>query len=179
MAEQIAFVAGATGYTGRELFAIADRPNHLYMVGSMGCASSLGLGLSLALPKRRIVVADGDGAALMRMGNLATIGAYGGRNFQHLVLDNCMHESTGGQATVSSAISLAGVASACAYRVANAVVSQQQLQDFLRRQDGPDLLHLKTVAGVPENLPRPDIRPVEVKSRLMQHIGVDVPWAVL
>ena len=75
-------VIGTTGYTGRELFAINDRPNHFYMVGSMGCASSLGLGLSLSLPDHRIVVADGDGSVLMRMGNLATAGAYAGPWFQ-------------------------------------------------------------------------------------------------
>jgi len=95
--EDSSVVIGTTGFTGRELFAIADRPNQLYMVGSMGCASSFGLGLSLALPGKQILVADGDGAALMRMGNLATIGAYAGKNFQHLLLDNEVHESTGGQ----------------------------------------------------------------------------------
>ena len=61
-------IVATTGYTGRELYSIDDRPNHLYMVGSMGCASSLGLGLALARPDLRVVVIDGDGAALMRMG---------------------------------------------------------------------------------------------------------------
>ncbi|MFA5027291.1 MAG: phosphonopyruvate decarboxylase, partial [Candidatus Methylomirabilota bacterium] len=75
----------STGYTGRELYALDDRPNQLYMVGSMGCASSLGLGLSLARPDLTVVVIDGDGAALMRLGNFATIGAYGGANLCHLV----------------------------------------------------------------------------------------------
>ena len=73
-----------TGYTGRELYAVADRANHLYMVGSMGCAPSLGLGLALARPDLEVIVVDGDGAALMRMGNLATVGSYAPRNFRHL-----------------------------------------------------------------------------------------------
>ncbi|HMB59923.1 MAG TPA: thiamine pyrophosphate-binding protein, partial [Xanthomonadales bacterium] len=68
--EHDSVVIGTTGYSGRELFAIADRPNQLYMVGSMGCAASLGLGLSISLPGKRIFVVDGDGACLMRMGNL-------------------------------------------------------------------------------------------------------------
>lgn len=64
----------STGYTGRELYACGDRENQLYMVGSMGCASSFGLGIALARPDKRIIVIDGDGAALMRLGAFATIG---------------------------------------------------------------------------------------------------------
>jgi len=173
--ESESVVIGTTGFTGRELFAINDRPNHFYMVGSMGCASSFGLGLSLALPQRRVVVADGDGAVLMRMGNLATVGAYAGANFQHLLLDNGVHESTGGQATVSRALSLASVAAACGYRSTSEAVSLADLQSFLNRRTGPDFLQLKTKKGVPKDLPRPDVGPVEVKERLMRQLGVDVP----
>jgi len=174
--EDDSVVVGTTGYTGRELFAIADRPNQLYMVGSMGCASSFGLGLSLALPEKRVLVADGDGAALMRMGNFATIGAYAGRNFQHLLLDNGVHESTGGQATVSRGLSFAGVARACGYRSADEGLSGADLERFLRTSEGPSLLQLKTRPGVPEGLPRPDVKPRQVKQRLMRHLGIDVPW---
>ncbi|MCU0990556.1 MAG: phosphonopyruvate decarboxylase [Xanthomonadales bacterium] len=169
-------VIGTTGYTGRELFAIADRPNHFYMVGSMGCASSFGLGLALALPEKRVLVADGDGAALMRMGNFATAGAYGGDNFRHLLLDNAVHESTGGQSTVSRAVSFAGVARACGYRMAEEGLGAADLQRFLHSGQGPSLLHLKIRRGVPEGLPRPDVSPREVKQRLMRHLGIDVPW---
>lgn len=172
-------VIGTTGYTGRELFAIADRPNHFYMVGSMGCASSLGLGLSLALPEKKVLIADGDGAALMRMGNLATIGAYGRENFRHLVLDNTVHESTGGQSTVSPAVSFAAVAKACGYPEANEGLAMADLESFLQAKTGPALLHLKTRRGVPEGLPRPDVSPRQVKQRLMRHLGVDTPWMPL
>ena len=174
--EAESIVVGTTGYTGRELFAIADRPNHLYMVGSMGCASSFALGLSLALPGRRVVVADGDGAALMRMGNLATIGAYAGDNYQHLLLDNVVHESTGGQSTVSPAVSFAGVARACGYRQASEGLTAADLDRFLAGRAGPALLQLRTRRGVPEGLPRPDVKPRQVKRRLMEHLGIDVPW---
>lgn len=174
--EDDSVVIGTTGYTGRELFAIADRPNQLYMVGSMGCASSFALGFSLALPARRVVVADGDGAALMRMGNFATVGAYAGTNFQQLLLDNAAHESTGGQATVSRAISFAGVARACGYRHAAEGLDLGELRDFLQSGDGPSMLQLKTRRGVPEGLPRPDVGPREVKRRLMRHLGIDAPW---
>lgn len=172
-------VIGSTGFTGRELFAIEDRPNQLYMVGSMGCASSLGLGLSRALPGRNVLVVDGDGAALMRMGNFATAGAYGPTNFQHLLLDNQVHESTGGQSTVSAAVSFAGVARACAYRNASAGLSAEDLRTFLAARNGPSMLHLRTQSGVPEGLPRPDVKPREVKQRLMNHLGAEAPWASL
>ena len=177
--EDESVVIGSTGYTGRELFAIADRPNQLYMVGSMGCASSLGLGLSLALPGKQVLVADGDGAALMRMGNLATIGAYGGDNFRHLLLDNGVHESTGGQSTVSPVVSFAAVAKACGYRDAGEALRRPELESFLQAQNGPSLLQLRTKRGVPEGLPRPNISPREVKQRLMRHLGVNTPWSAL
>ena len=177
--EDNSVVIGTTGFTGRELFAIADRPNQLYMVGSMGCASSLGLGLSLALPGKQVLVADGDGAALMRMGNLATIGAYGGENFHHLLLDNGVHESTGGQSTVSPAVSFAAVAKACGYCTAGEALQRTELESFLQAQNGPSLLQLRTKQGVPEGLPRPDVTPREVKQRLMRHLGVDTPWMQL
>lgn len=172
-------VVGTTGFTGRELFAIEDRPNHLYMVGSMGCASSFGLGLSLALPDRKVLVADGDGAALMRMGNFATAGAYGEANFSHLVLDNGVHESTGGQSTVSAGVSFSGVARACGYREATSGTRADTLRRFLGDANGPSLLHLKTRRGVPENLPRPDVKPREVKARLMRHLGAESAWTHL
>ena len=109
---------GTTGYTGRELFAVEDRSNQLYMVGSMGCASSFALGVSLARPDLDVTVVDGDGAGLMRMGNFATIGSYGRNNLAHVLLDNGVHESTGSQATVSANVSFADIAAACGYGLA-------------------------------------------------------------
>ena len=170
-------VIATTGYTGRELYAIADRPNQLYMVGSMGCASSFGLGLALARPDLRVVVIDGDGAALMRMGNFATAGIYAGSNFYHIVLDNEVHDSTGAQATVSSGISFADIAAACGYGVAidgdNTGVIDHLLTDESDRIEGPHFAHVKIQSGTDGELPRPAITPAEVVRRLMQHIGAN------
>jgi phosphonopyruvate decarboxylase len=168
---------GTTGYTGRELFAIGDRPNQLYMVGSMGCASSLGLGLSLVLPTWRVVVLDGDGAALMRMGNIATAGAYAGDNFRHLLMDNAMHESTGGQSTVSSGVRFAIVARACGYPFASEGVHESDVNALMHAPAGPALLHLHIRPGVPDDLPRPAIRPLDVRRRLMAHLGITTGWS--
>lgn len=159
----------STGFAGRELYAIEDRPNQLYMVGSMGCASSLGLGLSMVRPDKKVIVVDGDGAALMRMGNFATAGAYAGSNFYHLLLDNQVHESTGGQATVSAGVDFPAIARACGYHKVHPSGGIDHLQGFL---DGnaPSFMHILTCRGIPEDLPRPAIKPVDVARRLMKHM---------
>jgi phosphonopyruvate decarboxylase len=162
-------VIASTGFAGRELYAIEDRVNHLYMVGSMGCASSLGLGLSLARPDQKVIVVDGDGAALMRMGNFATIGAYADGNYYHLLLDNQVHESTGGQATVSSGIDFSAIARACGYRSVYDCGGTSQLNSFLQNT-APSFMQVRIQRGVPENLPRPSITPADVTRRLQQHM---------
>ena len=167
----------STGFSGRELYAIDDRPNQLYMVGSMGCASSLGLGLSLVRPDKKIIVIDGDGAALMRMGNMATIGAYGGANYYHILLDNRVHESTGGQMTVSSGVDFPAVAAACGYReVHRAGTDLRCVGEFLQAK-APAFMCVNTRKGVPEGLPRPSVKPAEVARRLMNHLNVNAAWA--
>jgi phosphonopyruvate decarboxylase len=166
-------VFASTGFCGRELYAIDDRANQLYMVGSMGCVSSLALGFALARPDLDVIALDGDGAALMRMGAFATVGRYRPANLTHVLLDNGEHESTGGQATVASSVSFAAVAAACGY--ASAVDSDRlaSLDELLvaRRQDGPRFLRLAIAPGTPPDLPRPTVTPVDVGLRLMRHIG--------
>ena len=166
-------VIATTGFTGRELFAINDRINQLYMVGSMGCASSLGLGLALARPDLHIVVIDGDGAALMRMGNFATVGSYAGSNLTHIVLDNEAHDSTGAQATVSGNVRFDDIAAACGYATAYTGNDIQLLDELFSLQDidGPRFAHIKISTGTMSNLPRPDIAPPDVLRRLMKHIN--------
>ena len=174
-AEETVLIA-STGFNGRELYAIEDRPNQLYMVGSMGCAASLGLGLSLVRPDKKVVVIDGDGAALMRMGNIATVGAYGGDNFYHLLLDNRVHESTGGQATVSTTVDFQKIAAACDYKeLIHLAADSQGIETFLQAK-APAFMHVTTVRGVPDDLPRPSVKPAEVARRLMKHLGVSTPW---
>ncbi len=171
--DQRTVVIATTGFTGRELYALADRPQHFYMVGSMGCASSLGLGLALARPDLRVMVIDGDGAALMRMGNLATLGAYNPSNLIHVVLDNEAHDSTGAQSTVSACIDFASVAAACGYGRVTRSDDVAELGQFLTARDdaGSGFLHMKIATGARDDLPRPAIAPPAVRARLMQHIG--------
>lgn len=166
-------IIATTGYTGRELFAHADRANHLYIVGSMGCASSLALGLSLVRPDLRIIIIDGDGAAFMRMGNFATIGAYGASNLVHILLDNSVHDSTGGQATTSPSVSFARIAAACGYANCSEGNTLKILENILNfpSANGPCFAHLKIGAGTRSQLPRPELRPDQVRRRFMAHIS--------
>jgi phosphonopyruvate decarboxylase len=163
----------STGFCGRELYAIDDRPNHLYMVGSMGCVLPLALGLALARPDMRVIALDGDGAALMRLGAFATVGAYGPANLWHLLLDNGVHDSTGGQATVSPRISFAMMAAACGYASSLETSDLGQIRSWLneRPADGARFARLFIRPGTPSDLPRPAVTPVDVKIRLMQHMG--------
>jgi phosphonopyruvate decarboxylase len=166
-------VLASTGFCGRELYAIDDRPNQLYMVGSMGCVVPLALGLALARPDLRVLALDGDGAALMRMGAFATVGAYGPPNLQHLLLDNGAHDSTGGQATVSARVSFAEVAAACGYAASLDTDDLGQIAAWLDAPllDGPRFARLLTRLGTPGDLPRPSMTPVAVKTRLMHHFA--------
>lgn len=166
-------LVATTGYTGRELFAIEDRANQLYMVGSMGCASSLGLGIALARPDLKVVIIDGDGAGLMRMGNFATLGSYAGNNLVHILLDNEVHDSTGAQATVAGNIDFASIAEASGYAVCLSG-NHVSLIDELFKQDavqGPVFGHLKIKPGTIDNLPRPNVSPESVLVRTMKQIG--------
>lgn len=159
-------VLATTGHTGRDLYGLADRANQFYMVGSMGCVSSLGLGLALCQPGRRVVVLDGDGAALMRLGALATIGHERPANLVHVLLDNTAHESTGGQATVTATTDLAAVAHACGYpRVVRAGTPDEVAAALTAVAPGPTFVHVRTRSDPAQKLPRPTITPVQVAER--------------
>ncbi len=163
-----------TGKTSRELFTIGDFPNNFYMVGSMGCISSLGLGLGLARPDKKIIAIDGDGALIMRMGSLATNAYYASANLLHIVIDNGAYDSTGGQPSVSENIDFPAIAHACGYpRTAAAHDPETLKQHMASWQKDPvlTLLHVRVKKGAAENLQRPDLPPHEIKNRFMSFMG--------
>lgn len=162
-----------TGKCGRELFTLEDRRQHLYQVGSMGCASAMGLGVALSV-RRQVAVLDGDGAALMRMGTLATIGAYAPGNLLHILLDNGAHDSTGGQVTVSNVIRFADIALACGYTSAAACDSLDGFERALRQaltEEGPHFIHMKIRPGSMSSLGRPTVKPPEVARRFQEFLA--------
>ena len=154
-------IVSTTGYTSRELNTICDRQLNFYTVGSMGCASSIALGIAM-VSKKRVIVLDGDGAGIMRMGALSTIGMVNPDNLLHLMLDNGAHESTGGQPTASFKTNLGGVAASCGYQN---VISTNNLTDlaniFNSKPNGCTFVHFKVKPGVLKNLGRPTIAPFE------------------
>jgi phosphonopyruvate decarboxylase len=165
-------VIATTGKTGRELFTLQDRKQHLYQVGSMGCAAPMGLGVALEIG-RRVIVIDGDGAALMKLGAMATIGASQPQALLHILLDNGVHDSTGGQATVSASVDFAAVAIACGYAHAfscdSAAGFAAAFAEALGRS-GPMLLHVRIRPGSMEKLGRPTIAPHEVALRFRDFV---------
>ena len=169
-------VIATTGYTGRELYALEDRPNQFYMVGSMGCASSFALGVALTRPDRRVVVVDGDGAVLMRMGALAVLGTQKPANLIHIVLDNGSYESTGNQATVSPSVDLCTVARACGYDRVVELNDPEELAQVLAERDRPGyssaltFIRVPIFSGAPEGLPRPKVTPPEVAQRFARFV---------
>ena len=167
-----AVVVATTGKCGRELFTIADRAQHLYQVGSMGCAPAMGLGIALNADCP-VVVLDGDGAALMKLGSMGTIGSSAPRDLIHVVLDNGTYDSTGGQPTTAPAVRFAKVAVACGYRAGWEVNGLAELSDVFTRalgSPGPHLIHMKIAPGSIENLGRPSVKPRDVARRFRQFL---------
>jgi len=168
-----AVLIATTGKTARELSAYRDRPTNFYVVGSMGCASSLALGVALHKKDRTVVALDGDGAALMRLEAMASIGYYRPANFLHVVLDNEAYESTGGQRTLSGGINFPSMAIACGYRTAGSVNTAEGVQKLLEASSsrpGPHLIHLRIRPGSDPDLPRPSLAPPDLAERFRRAI---------
>nr|WP_237547910.1 phosphonopyruvate decarboxylase [Streptomyces sp. SID5473] len=143
-------VVSTTGYTSRELFGVTGSKDHFYMQGSMGHALAFGLGAALRSPRLPVVVLDGDGAAIMHMGTLSSVGAARPGNLVHLVFDNGSYESTGGQATTSHATDLAAVARAAGYvsaQVCHTVEEVTSALDTALRGNGPHCVVARVSSG--------------------------------
>lgn len=162
-----------TGKTGRELYEVEDSDNNLYMVGSMGCVGSLGLGLAYTRKDIDVVVIDGDGSLLMRMGSLSTNGYYQSENMLHILLDNQVHDSTGGQNTVSHNVDFVNIAAACGYEKSCYIHNLYELEKCIQEwkmTKGLTFIYLKISKGSKQNLGRPKVTPSEVKTRLQRFL---------
>jgi phosphonopyruvate decarboxylase len=158
------FYVATTGYTARELaFARKKRgepdDHDLLVVGSMGHAMSIALGIALARPKAAIVCLDGDGSLAMHLGAMAMIGQRKPRNLGHVLLDNGMHESVGGQPSALRNADPAGIARACGYATVGACDDLERLVGILSEAasgPGPWFAQVKLGQGTVPGLPRPD-----------------------
>jgi sulfopyruvate decarboxylase subunit beta len=155
------------GFPSRELYAVKDSPTHFYMLGSMGMASSIGLGLAMS-GKRKVVVFDGDGSVLMNMGTLVTIFSQGPENLILVVFDNQCYGSTGSQCTYTTKIDLLKVAKSVGFK--NTFVFEEEI-NFKEALDveGPVFVHLKVKPGN-ANVPIIDMEPEEIKERFMKEV---------
>ena len=158
----------ATGFICRASQAVQDRSENFYMIGSMGIASSIGAGIALAKPKQKVLVLDGDGAVLMNMGTLATIGALKIRNLVHVVLDNESYESTGSQPSLTHIIHLEKIAKASGYVFSKKVTKPAELKNAMKtllKKNGPAFLLVKVAKDNNAPYPRITATPEEITER--------------
>jgi phosphonopyruvate decarboxylase len=164
-----ALVVSTTGKASRELYETRARACHghdrdFLMVGSMGHASQIALGLALGRPALPVICLDGDAAAAMHLGSFAVIGSSSAGNLRHVVLHNGAHDSVGGHPSAGAGQSFAAIALACGYRWARTALDEQGLHAAMGemlRQSGPTLLEVRVRRGARTDLGRPLWLPAE------------------
>ena len=168
-------VVAANGWISREACAASDRAENFYMLGSMGLASPIALGLALAQPERRVVVFDGDGNLLMTLGTLAMIGDLRPPNFLHIVFDNEVYGSTGAQRSATASVALDALALAAGYLDVRRAVTIDELNaaiDALLTATGPAFLLVKVDAAANGTAPRVPHEPDAISARVRAALGV-------
>lgn len=168
-------VVSTTGKTSREIFEIREKrhQNHkqdFLMVGSMGCALSAGLAIKLNT-KKRVFVVDGDGAVLMKMGTLTTVGSYSPKKFVHIVIDNGAYESTGGQFTSSGVVDWKKLFQSAGYQTITLVNSKASLKKLVfSNLKSPSAIIVKVVPGSRKDLGRPTTTPIQNRDAFMAFV---------
>ena len=163
-------IISANGFISRDLFSISDTRPTFYMIGSMGLASSIGLGIALKRPKKKIFVFDGDGNILMNLGSLTTIGSLKPKNLIHVIFDNSVHESTGSQPTNTNFVSIEKITKACNYNHTFTVKTKNNFEKVLRKikkLKGPIMIVVKIQRSNGKKSPRVNYEPVEMKESFM------------
>ena len=138
-------IISANGFPSRDLFGVYDKKSNFYMIGSMGLASSIGLGVAIKNPRKKIFVFDGDGNILMNLGSLTTIGTILPKNLVHVIFDNGLHESTGGQPTNTEKINIEKIAKVTNYKIfkASTPKSLEKILKLITKIKGPILILVK------------------------------------
>ena len=173
-----AVVVSTTGKTSRELYEYRDRikaghAKDFLTVGGMGHALQIALGISLAKKNRDVYCLDGDGAALMHLGGLSIAAHWGTENFRHIILNNGVHDSVGGQPTLGFQVDFCGIAKAMGYKKTFMAVSREELNAVMAvfmKEHGPVFLELRISAGAREDLGRPKTTPAQNKADFMEFL---------
>ena len=167
-------IVSTTGFISRELYSENKSAKGIfYMLGSMGHAASIGLGIALLNKDRKIIVLDGDGALLMKMGSMATVGNYSPDNFTHILLDNASYESTGGQACVSVTVNFHLVAKNVGYKTAVLVENKGHLAESIKKTlsvHGPHFIHVKISSASREAVARVKLEPQKIKQDVKEFL---------
>jgi len=164
-------VVSANGFISRDVYTSMDKNTNFYMIGSMGLASSIGLGIALKKPKKKVFVFDGDGNILMNLGSLVTIGSLQPKNLIHIIFDNKIHESTGGQPTYSNNNNISRIAKINNYTVFSAS-TKKSLENILKKiqkSKGPIMIHVH-ITKSKERSSRVDILPAKITTKFMNAI---------
>ena len=166
-------VIGGIGNTNFDLWYAGRRPQNFYMLGSMGLACPIALGVALAQPERRVVALEGDGSLLMQLGSLTTIAMLAPRNLIVVVMDNRSYQITGGQPTATAAgadlVTIARGAGIAQSAWAADEGMFDELVDKALKQDGPWLIaaRIDDEPGVGAT----DRDPVVITDRFMRGLG--------
>jgi len=176
-------IISTTGKTSREVFEIRQRNNSdhdsdFLTVGSMGHCSSIALGIAISRPSLKIICIDGDGSLIMHMGGLSTIGKIKPKNFFHILMNNEVHESVGGQSTASKNIDMQALAKANGYEklfFAEDTNSLKNQFNNLILQNGPSFLEIKVEPGSRDDLGRPSLSPAENKELFVRSLRKENP----
>jgi thiamine pyrophosphate-dependent acetolactate synthase large subunit-like protein len=166
-------VVGGIGNTNFDLYAAGHRPQNFYMLGSMGLACPIALGVALAQPERGVIALEGDGSILMALGCLATIATVKPRNLTIIIMDNGLYQITGKQATATSDVTdIAAVARGAGIANSEWVRDEAHFEKLLDRgfkDGGPYLLAVK-IDDTPGQAQTPR-DPVLIRSRFMKGLG--------
>ncbi|MDW7731057.1 MAG: sulfopyruvate decarboxylase subunit beta [Methanolobus sp.] len=163
-------LVGNIGIPCKELHQACDTANNFYMLGSMGLASSIGLGLALSLPERKVIAIDGDGSVLMNMGSLATIAWQAPENYLLVIIDNGAYGSTGNQPTATSRrTDLAEVAKGAGNIKVYETDTKEGLREILQDTD----YGIIVVRVLPGNVDVPNIKmsPEDILKRFMAEVS--------
>lgn len=163
------------GFPSRELYNIGHRPSHFYMLGSMGMATPIGLGIALS-SRKEVVVIDGDGSLLMNAGALATAASLSleNKNLTVLAIDNGVYGSTGNQPTFTGArADLEMIARGFGIRDTFKTGDEEELVRLLKKHGGKGLrfIHALAVPGNLESAPAIPLDGLEIKRQVMKFLG--------
>ena len=158
------------GFPSRELYDAADSPRNFYMLGSMGLASSIGLGLAMSR-KDKVYVIDGDGSVLMNLGSLVTIAHHAPDNFCLIIIDNKVYGSTGNQPTyTANQADLKSIALGAGNENVALVKNISELRESLKAFSNKRGIIIAETTSDFKNVPIIPYDPVEIKERFMEYL---------